>query len=86
MLHIIAWVYGWVVQEQYTANPPSLDWSDKGYTKGMFVIILWREYLLSTFLFTISNIVNPEFSQQGLQNWLYYLLSTMTDNISELCK
>ncbi|KAJ5536733.1 hypothetical protein N7513_009919 [Penicillium frequentans] len=68
VLHIIAWVYGWVVQEQYTANPPSLDWSNKGYTKGMFVIILWQ------------------FSQQALQNWLYYLLSTMTDNISELSR
>lgn len=87
MLHIIAWVYGWVVQEQYTANPPSLDWSDKGYTKGMFVILLWREYFLAfNFPFTNFNIVNPEFSQQALQNWLYYLLSTMTDNISELCK
>lgn len=29
--------------------------------------------------------MNKEFSQQALQNWLYYLLSTMTDNISELC-
>lgn len=27
-----------------------------------------------------------EFAQQSLQNFLYYLLSTMTDNISELCK
>ncbi|KAJ5672507.1 hypothetical protein N7507_001634 [Penicillium longicatenatum] len=68
VLHITAWIYGWVVQEQYTANPPSLDWSDKGYTKGMFVILLWQ------------------FSQQALQNWLYYLLSTMTDNISELSR
>lgn len=42
-LHILAWVYGWVVQEQYTANPPSYDWSDKGFVKGMFVIILWRK-------------------------------------------
>ncbi|CEJ60562.1 Putative Duf895 domain membrane protein [Penicillium brasilianum] len=67
-LHILAWVYGWVVQEQYTANPPSYDWSDKGFVKGMFVIILWQ------------------FSQQALQNWLYYLLSTMTDNISELSR
>ncbi|GLI79759.1 hypothetical protein PoHVEF18_008100 [Penicillium ochrochloron] len=67
-LHVLAWVYGWVVQEQYTANPPSYDWSDKGFAKGMFVIILWQ------------------FSQQALQNWLYYLLSTMTDNISELSR
>lgn len=42
-LHILAWVYGWVVQEQYTANPPSYDWADKGFAKGMFVIILWRK-------------------------------------------
>ncbi|KAJ5100437.1 hypothetical protein N7456_006489 [Penicillium angulare] len=68
VLHIIAWVYGWVVQEQYTSNPPSLDWSDKGFVKGLFVILLWQ------------------FSQQALQNWLYYLLSTMTDNISELSR
>ncbi|KAJ5263502.1 hypothetical protein N7478_011107 [Penicillium angulare] len=68
LLHIIAWVYGWVIQEQYTSNPPSLDWSDKGFVKGMFVILLWQ------------------FSQQALQNWLYYLLSTMTDNISELSR
>lgn len=27
-----------------------------------------------------------EFARQSLQNWLYYLISTMTDNISELGK
>ncbi|KAJ6021928.1 hypothetical protein N7540_007432 [Penicillium herquei] len=68
VLHVIAWVYGWVVQEQYTSNPPTLDWADKGFVKGLFVILLWQ------------------FSQQSLQNWLYYLLSTMTDNISELSR
>ncbi|KAJ5585951.1 hypothetical protein N7450_005738 [Penicillium hetheringtonii] len=67
-LHITAWVYGWVVQEIYTANPPSLDWSDQGFTRGLFVVILW------------------EFSRQALQNWMYYLISTMTDNISELSR
>ncbi|KAJ5689549.1 hypothetical protein N7462_003941 [Penicillium macrosclerotiorum] len=67
-VHIVAWVYGWVIQEKYTANPPSYDWADKGFTEGAFVIILWQ------------------FSQQALQNWLYYLLSTMTDNISELSR
>ncbi|KAJ5176623.1 uncharacterized protein N7482_002500 [Penicillium canariense] len=67
-VHIVSWVYGWVVQEQYTANPPLYDWSDKGFVKGMFVVVLWQ------------------FSQQTLQNWLYYMLSTMTDNISELSR
>ncbi|KAJ5238829.1 hypothetical protein N7468_003448 [Penicillium chermesinum] len=68
VVHIIAWVYGWVIQEKYTANPPALDWADKGFTEGMFVVLLWQ------------------FSQQALQNWLYYLLSTTTDNISELSR
>ncbi|KAJ5304493.1 uncharacterized protein N7443_004153 [Penicillium atrosanguineum] len=67
-LHILAWIYGWVVQEQFTKMSPSYDWSDKGFTKGLFVVILW------------------EFSRQALQNWLYYFLSTMTDNISELSR
>ncbi|CAG7934268.1 unnamed protein product [Penicillium olsonii] len=68
VVHIAAWVYCWVVQEKYTKNPPMLDWADKGFVEGFFVILLW------------------EFSQQCLQNFLYYLLSTMTDNISELSR
>lgn len=67
-LHILAWTYGWVVQEQYTRHPPSMDWVDSGFTKGFFVIILW------------------DFARQSLQNWLYYLLATKTDNISELSR
>ncbi|CAG8224923.1 unnamed protein product [Penicillium nalgiovense] len=66
--HIVAWVYCWVIQEKYTKNPPTLDWADKGFVEGFFVILLW------------------EFAQQSLQNFLYYLLSTMTDNISELSR
>ncbi|KAJ5198590.1 uncharacterized protein N7498_007707 [Penicillium cinerascens] len=68
LLHVVAWVYAWVVQEQFTVTSPTYDWSDKGFTKGLFVVILW------------------EFSRQALQNWLYYFLSTMTDNISELSR
>lgn len=30
--------------------------------------------------------VKPDFSQQSLQNWLYYFVSTKTDNISELSR
>ncbi|KAL2001139.1 hypothetical protein VTN02DRAFT_2185 [Thermoascus thermophilus] len=67
-LHLVAWIYGWVIQEKYTANPPSYDWVDKGFTEGFFVLLLW------------------EFARQSLQNWLYYLISTMTDNISELAR
>lgn len=68
VLHIIAWVYGWVIQEKYTRNSPSMDWEDSGFTEGFFVIILW------------------DFARQSLQNWLYYLLATKTDNISELSR
>ncbi|KAK6953249.1 hypothetical protein Daesc_005550 [Daldinia eschscholtzii] len=67
-LHIVAWVYAWVIQEKYTRNPPAYDWEDKGFVEGFFVLILW------------------EFSRQALQNWLYYFVATMTDNISELTR
>lgn len=68
VLHIIAWVYGWVIQERFTRTNPVYDWADKGFLQGYFVLILWQ------------------FAQQALQNWLYYMLSTMTDNISELSR
>ncbi|KAJ5512768.1 hypothetical protein N7463_002320 [Penicillium fimorum] len=68
VVHIVTWVYCWVIQEKYTKNPPTFDWADKGFVEGFFVILLW------------------EFAQQSLQNFLYYLLSTMTDNISELSR
>ncbi|KAL1968636.1 hypothetical protein VTN77DRAFT_1462 [Rasamsonia byssochlamydoides] len=68
VLHVVAWTYGWVIQEKYTKNPPVLDWTDKGFTEGFFVLLLW------------------EFSRQSLQNWIYYLMSTMTDTISELAR
>ncbi|CAI6332667.1 unnamed protein product [Periconia digitata] len=67
-LHVIAWVYAWVVQEKLTRHPHVMDWEDSGFTEGFFVIILW------------------DFSRQSLQNWLYYLLATKTDNISELSR
>ncbi|KAI1843079.1 hypothetical protein JX265_005140 [Neoarthrinium moseri] len=66
--HIIAWVYGWVIQEKYTANPPAYDWEDSGFVEGFFVLLLW------------------DFARQALQNWLYYLVATKTDNISELTR
>ncbi|SMR52632.1 unnamed protein product [Zymoseptoria tritici ST99CH_3D1] len=67
-LHVVAWTYAWVVQEQFTRTEPVYDWADAGFVKGFFVVILWQ------------------FSQQALQNWLYYLLSTSTDNISEMAR
>ncbi|KAL7619444.1 hypothetical protein AAE478_009983 [Parahypoxylon ruwenzoriense] len=67
-LHVVAWTYGWVVQEKYTANPPAYDWEDKGFVEGFFVLLLW------------------DFARQALQNWLYYLVASKTDNISELTR
>ncbi|KAH9905893.1 MFS general substrate transporter [Xylariomycetidae sp. FL2044] len=66
--HVVAWVYGWVVQEKYTARPPAYDWEDPGFVEGFFVLLLW------------------DFARQALQNWLYYLVSSKTDNISELTR
>jgi hypothetical protein len=43
IVHIIAWVYCWVVQEKYTKNPPMLDWADKGFVEGFFVVMLWSK-------------------------------------------
>ncbi|KAF7514503.1 hypothetical protein G7054_g15258 [Neopestalotiopsis clavispora] len=68
LLHLVAWIYAWVIQEKYTANPPAYDWEDKGFVEGFFVLLLW------------------DFSRQALQNWLYYLVATKTDNISELTR
>ncbi|KAH8122406.1 hypothetical protein FP744_10001170 [Trichoderma asperellum] len=67
-VHVLSWVYGWVVQEQFTSNPPLLDWSMPGYVKGFFVLFLWN------------------FSQQAAQNWLYYLVATMTNDVAELTR
>ncbi|KAK1764940.1 hypothetical protein QBC33DRAFT_517157 [Phialemonium atrogriseum] len=66
--HIVAWVYGWVIQEKYTANPPAYDWEDKGFVEGFFVLLLW------------------DMARQSLQNWLYYFVASMTDNIAELAR
>ncbi|KAF2223292.1 major facilitator superfamily domain-containing protein [Elsinoe ampelina] len=68
IFHIIAWVYGWVINEKYTRNQPAFDWEDAGFVEGFFVLLLW------------------DFARQALQNWLYYLLATKTDNISELSR
>lgn len=68
VLHIIAWTYGWVIQEKYTRNSPVFDWTDSGFTEGFFVLLLW------------------DFARQAMQSWLYYFLSTSTDNMSELTR
>jgi MFS family permease len=39
--HVIAWIYAWVIQEKYTANPPIWDWEDPGFVEGFFVLLLW---------------------------------------------
>ncbi|QKX58249.1 uncharacterized protein TRUGW13939_05370 [Talaromyces rugulosus] len=67
-LHLVAWIYAWVVQEKYTREQPVFDWVDKGFVEGFFVLALW------------------EFSRQSLQNWMYYMVSVTTDNISQLTR
>ncbi|CAH0054472.1 unnamed protein product, partial [Clonostachys solani] len=41
MWHVIAWVYGWVIQEKYTRTQPAWDWEDAGFVEGFFVLLLW---------------------------------------------
>lgn len=61
-------IHQWVIQEKYTRIVPAYDYTDRGFTEGFFVLLLW------------------DFSRQALQNWLYYFLSTATDNMSELTR
>ncbi|PYI02710.1 hypothetical protein BO78DRAFT_432663 [Aspergillus sclerotiicarbonarius CBS 121057] len=70
LVHIVAWILAWVVQEQYTASPtpPMMDYTMPGFVKGAFVLFMWS------------------FAQQTAQNWLYYLVGSMTDNIAELTR
>jgi len=82
-LHLVAWIYAWVIQEKYTRENPVFDWVDKGFVEGFFVLALWGE------LFSVNHCCAPadyfaEFSRQSLQNWMYYMVSVTTDNISQL--
>ena len=67
-LHVLAWVYGWIVNEEFVRDQPTYDWVDKGFVKGFFVLVFWGV------------------AQQSLQNFLYYFLSTKTDNITEMAR
>ncbi|KAJ6017282.1 DUF895 domain membrane protein [Penicillium sp. IBT 35674x] len=68
LVHVVTWIYAWVVQSEYTANPPFFDIYTPGFVKGAFTIFLWQ------------------FAQQTGENWLYYLVGEMTDNIAELTR
>ncbi|PWY80816.1 MFS general substrate transporter [Aspergillus sclerotioniger CBS 115572] len=70
LVHVIAWILAWVVQEQYTSSsdPPMMDYTTPGFVKGAFVLFMWS------------------FAQQTAQNWLYYLVGSMTENIAELTR
>lgn len=39
----VAWVYGWVIQEKLTRENSTLNWADKKFTEGLFVILLWSK-------------------------------------------
>lgn len=69
LVHVVAWVYAWVVQEQFTSatHKNGTDYKP-GFAKGAFVIFLWG------------------FAQQSAQNWLYYLVASMTGDLAELTR
>ncbi|KAK7687853.1 hypothetical protein QCA50_009072 [Cerrena zonata] len=87
LTHILAWVYALVVIVQFRHDGPVLDWTSKGYAKGFFVDVFcknWRttnHSLLLTFCRAAGS-----FSKQILQSWLYYVMGTLTDDISELTR
>jgi MFS family permease len=37
--HLLAWIYGWVIQEKYTRDQPRWDWEDAGFVEGFFVLV-----------------------------------------------
>jgi hypothetical protein len=40
-VHLVSWIYAWVVQSKFTREDPDLDWTSKDFTLGFFVILLW---------------------------------------------
>jgi hypothetical protein len=75
-VHIVAWVYAWVIQEKYTANPPSYDWTDSGFVEGFFVVLLWRMFSRNVWSSGI-NIVNRVLSASAAK---LVLLSDLHDD------
>ena len=65
---VVTWIYVWVIQAEFSAHPPKLDYKTSGFVKGAFAVWLWA------------------FAQQTAQNWLYYIIGSMTDNIAELTR
>lgn len=45
------WVWGAVVQREYSARAPALDWSDDGFARGWAVYILWQVSWVMTYNF-----------------------------------
>ncbi|KAJ5707699.1 DUF895 domain membrane protein [Penicillium malachiteum] len=42
LVHVVTWIYAWVVQSEYTHSDPMFDINTPGFTKGAFVIFLWQ--------------------------------------------
>jgi hypothetical protein len=86
----LAWIYAVVVQAEYNRNPPVLDWSDKGFVKGFFVTILWYAIVplvLNVFLSTmLTSKDNRSIAQQANQTYLYFLVGSLTNNVSEMTR
>ncbi|KAI1821948.1 MFS general substrate transporter [Xylaria intraflava] len=64
-LHVVAWIYAWVIQERYTANPPAYDWTDKGFIAGYFVLLLWElaRQALQTWVYYLVSTKAENFSE-----------------------
>jgi len=36
------WIWGTIVQKEYSAHKPALDWSDSGFGRGWALYIMWQ--------------------------------------------
>ncbi|OKL59423.1 hypothetical protein UA08_05057 [Talaromyces atroroseus] len=41
LVHIVTWIYAWIIQGEYTTSPPMLDYSSPEFVKRAFALFLW---------------------------------------------
>jgi hypothetical protein len=78
-LLLLAWIYGWIIQEKYPRNPPSWDWVDPEFVEGFFVLVFRSKSFYPQSVLRRQGWADDsqtDFSKQSLQNWLYYVVST----------
>lgn len=65
-LHLVAWIYCWVVSQKFARESPSLDWTDQLFAEGFFVILLWSMQYSQAFIETANALTSPQTSHSNL--------------------